>query len=48
MGSMGILIAITCIANYISGMILAREKYDTLKMIVYYCSTSFIVIFAYR
>lgn len=35
MGSMGILIAITCIANYISGMILAREKYDTLKMIVY-------------
>lgn len=32
---MGILIAITCIANYISGMILAREKYDTLKMIVY-------------
>ena len=34
MGSMGILIAITCIANYISGMILAREKYDTLKMIV--------------
>lgn len=47
MGSMGILIAITCIANYISGMILAREKYDTLKMIVY-CSTSFIVIFAYR
>lgn len=35
MGSMGILIAITCIANYIRGMILAREKYDTLKMIVY-------------
>lgn len=35
MGSMGALIAITCIANYISGMILAREKYDTLKMIVY-------------
>lgn len=35
MGSMGILIARTCIANYISGMILAREKYDTLKMIVY-------------
>ena len=35
MGSMGILIAITCIANYISGMILAREKYYTLKMIVY-------------
>lgn len=35
MGSMGILIAIICIANYISGMILAREKYDTLKMIVY-------------
>lgn len=35
MGSMGILIAINCIANYISGMILAREKYDTLKMIVY-------------
>ena len=35
MGSIGILIAITCIANYISGMILAREKYDTLKMIVY-------------
>ena len=35
MGSMGILIAITRIANYISGMILAREKYDTLKMIVY-------------
>lgn len=35
MGSMGILIAITCIANYISRMILAREKYDTLKMIVY-------------
>lgn len=35
MGSMGILIAITCIVNYISGMILAREKYDTLKMIVY-------------
>lgn len=32
---MGILIAITRIANYISGMILAREKYDTLKMIVY-------------
>ena len=32
---MGALIAITCIANYISGMILAREKYDTLKMIVY-------------
>ena len=28
MGSMGALIAITCIANYISGMILAREKYD--------------------
>lgn len=26
MGSMGILIAITCIANYISGMILAREN----------------------
>lgn len=35
MGSMGALTAITCIANYISGMILAREKYDTLKMIVY-------------
>ena len=50
MGSMGALIAITCIANYISGMILAREKYDTLKMIVYivvqvYCPAYLLIKF---